>query len=88
MASSHGFYTKLAHLHHSVSVQYTSTPLGIQSSEQAEPSTEEEEEEAPVLLASLQFYFAIAMLVLALAYYWQIYDPSDTLKPGWVGAFG
>jgi hypothetical protein len=38
--------------------------------------------------ATFQPFFAVAMLVFALAYYWQIYDPADTLKPGWVDVFG
>lgn len=41
-----------------------------------------------MLAASFQFLFAIAMLLVALAYYWQVYDPADTVKLGWVDVFG
>jgi hypothetical protein len=51
-------------------------------------SSRGEEEEDPILRASVHFLFAVHMLLLALSYYWQIYDPSGTLKPHWVDVFG
>ncbi len=68
----------------------TSIPLGIQVTQtlrRAESSSEEEEEKA-ILQASFHFIFAFHMLLLALSYYCQIYDPSGTVKPQWVGVFG
>lgn len=38
--------------------------------------------------ASYQFFFASTMLVFALVYYWRVYDPSDTVKPGWLDVLG
>lgn len=37
---------------------------------------------------ALQLLFALFMLTCSLAYYWQIYDPQTTLKPGWADVFG
>lgn len=51
-------------------------------------SSRGEEEEDPILRASVHFLFAVSVLLLALSYYWQVYDPSGTLKPQWVGVFG
>jgi len=48
------------------------------------PKKKEEQADA----AQFQLFFALAMLVLALAYYWQRYNPSDTMKPSWVDVFG
>jgi hypothetical protein len=38
--------------------------------------------------AVIQLLFAIGMLGLGLGYYWQVYNPADTNKPGWVDVFG
>jgi len=54
-------------------------PPVIQSFRQPE-SSERLKDEA--LNAACQLLFAISFLVLALAYYWQLYDPSYTVKPG------
>jgi hypothetical protein len=48
------------------------------------PKKKEEQADA----AQFHLFFALAMLVLALAYYWQRYNPSDTMKPSWVDVFG
>jgi hypothetical protein len=68
----------------------TSIPLGIQVTQtlkRAESSSEKEEEK-PILQASVHFMFAVHLLLLSLSYYWQIYEPSGTVKPQWVGMFG
>jgi hypothetical protein len=44
--------------------------------------------EGHIVSATNQFLFAITMLLLTLAYYWQVYDPSDAVKPGCVDVFG
>ncbi len=51
-------------------------------------SSRGEEEVDPIQRASVHFLFAVSMLLLALSYYWQVYDPSGTLKPHWLGVFG
>jgi hypothetical protein len=38
--------------------------------------------------AAFQLFFAAVMLIFALAYYCQVYDPARTTKPGWVDVFG
>lgn len=58
-----------------------------QVSRQTEPSRGEEVG-GPILQASVHFLFAVSLLLLALSYYWQVYDPSGTVKPQWVSVFG
>ena len=84
------FVISLHRFPHAPPAPDTSIPLGIQVTQtlrRAESSSEEEEEKA-ILQASVHFIFAVHMLLLALSYYWQIYDPSGTMKPQWVGVFG
>jgi hypothetical protein len=67
-------------------VSGTSIPPTSKSSRR--PDTWAKTVNDPIFLASLQLFFALTMLVLALAYYWQIYVSSDTVKPDWVDVFG
>lgn len=41
-----------------------------------------------VSCTAFELFFAAAMLIFALAYYCQVYDPAHTTKPGWVDVFG
>jgi hypothetical protein len=41
-----------------------------------------------VSCATFELFFAAVMLIFALAYYCQVYDPARTTKPGWVDVFG
>jgi hypothetical protein len=69
---------------------HTSIPLDTQVTQtlrQAESSRKVEETKI-IVLASLHFPFAVSLLLLALSYYWQVYDPSGTVKPKWVVVFG
>lgn len=67
-------------------VSGTSIPRTSKSSRR--PDTWAKAVKDPIFLASLQLFFALTTLVLALAYYWQIYVPSDTVKSDWVDVFG
>jgi hypothetical protein len=52
------------------------------------PERQQSSEKSSGRTATFQLCFAVAMLSFAVAYYWQKYDPSDTVKPGWVDVFG
>jgi hypothetical protein len=84
------FIISLQHFPHGRPAPDNPIPLDTQLtriSRQTDSSSGEEEED-PILRASVHFLFAVSVLLLALSYYWQVYDPSDTLKPQWVGVFG
>jgi hypothetical protein len=63
------FEIPLHHFPGSSPVHWPSTPLDTKPSRHVKSSTKGKEE-TQILLATTQFYFAIAILVLALAHYW------------------